>query len=101
MINTGAISLMRDAQLVRKIQDYYATADSMREFEARLSESRAVLVDAQKDAALSPVDATPAVDLAAACSEDARHPPPSHRALRETAMDHARARIDRRTAVRG
>lgn len=72
MINTGAISLIRDARLLREVQDYYATADSVRDFEISLKESRVTLVDAQQEAGISPVDATTAADLAAAFSKDER-----------------------------
>jgi hypothetical protein len=41
-------------------------------FEASLEENRIKLVDAQQEAGLSPVDATPAAELARRFGEDAR-----------------------------
>jgi hypothetical protein len=72
MINTGGISLIRDAPLVREIQTYYAAVDKALHFEASLEENRIKLVDAQQEAGLSPVDATPAAELAGRFGEDAR-----------------------------
>jgi hypothetical protein len=44
MINTGGISLIRDAPLVREIQTYYAAVDKALHFEASLEENRIKLV---------------------------------------------------------
>ena len=72
MINTGGISLVRDAALLREIHDYYATAASLRDFELSLKESRVALVGAEKEVGISPVDETPAAELANAFGADAR-----------------------------
>ncbi len=72
MINTGGVGLIRDADLLRDIQSYYATAESLRDFEESLKESRVTLVGVQQDAGLSPVDETPAAGLAKAFAADAR-----------------------------
>lgn len=72
MINTGGIGLIRDAALVREIQSYYAAVDKALHFEVSLEENRIKLVDAQQGAGLSPVDATPAAELARRFGEDAR-----------------------------
>ncbi len=66
MINTGGAGLIRDGALLRDVQGYYATAESVRDFEADVKESRRALVAAQQAAGLSPVDETPASALAAA-----------------------------------
>jgi hypothetical protein len=66
MINTGGAGLIRDSALLRDVQGYYATAESIRDFEADVKESRRSLVAAQQAAGLSPVDETPAAELAAA-----------------------------------
>jgi hypothetical protein len=64
MINTGGTGVLRDASLVREIQAYYARVDQALHFEAQLERSRVVLVDAQQQTGLSPVDASPAGELA-------------------------------------
>ena len=64
MINTGDVGVIRDDALVRQVQAYYATVDKVRSFEDALEINRVKLVDAQQRAGLSPVDATPADELA-------------------------------------
>jgi hypothetical protein len=71
MINSDGVGLIRDPSLLRDIQSYYATAEALRDFEVSLGESRARLVDAQQEAGLSPVDQTPAAELAKAFGADA------------------------------
>ena len=71
MINAGGVGLVRDASLVREVQSYYATAEALRDFEQSLKDSRVKLVDAQQQAGISPVDATPAAELANAFGADA------------------------------
>lgn len=70
MINTGGISVIQDTTLVREIQTYYANVDKARHFEASLEENRTKLVDAQQQVGLSPVDVTPALELAGIFGED-------------------------------
>lgn len=65
MINTGGIGIIRDNAMVREIQTYYAYVDKVLTFEDSLEINRAKLVDAQQQAGLSPVDATPADALVA------------------------------------
>jgi hypothetical protein len=72
MINTGGIALIRDAALLREIHGYYAAAGGVRDFEASLRENRVALVYAQQEAGMSPVDETPAAELAKAFGADAR-----------------------------
>ncbi len=72
MVNAGGVSVIRDEELVREIQTYYANVDKARSFEDSLEANRVKLVDAQQQAGLSPVDATPADDLAAIFGGDAR-----------------------------
>ncbi len=64
MINTGDVGVIRDGVLVRQIQTYYATVDKVLSFEDALEINRVKLVDAQQQAGLSPVDATPADEMA-------------------------------------
>ncbi len=72
MINTGGVGVIRDEALVREIQTYYANVDKALTFEKSLETNRVRLVDAQQQAGLSPVDATPADELAAAFGADVR-----------------------------
>jgi hypothetical protein len=72
MINTGGLGLVRNASLLAQIQDYYATAAAIRDFEASLKENRVRLVDAQQEAGASPVDETPVAELAGVFGGDAR-----------------------------
>jgi len=65
MINTGDVGVIRDDALVRQIQTYYANVDKVLSFEDSLEINRVKLVDAQQQAGLSAVDATPADDMAA------------------------------------
>jgi len=65
MINTGDVGVIRDDALVRQIQTYYANVDKVLSFEDALEINRVKLVDAQQQAGLSAVDATPADDMAA------------------------------------
>lgn len=71
MINTGGLGLMRDAALLRQIQNYYASVDKARVFERALQENRVKLVDAEQEAGISPVDETPARALAESFARDA------------------------------
>jgi hypothetical protein len=70
MINTGGIGVIRDANLVREIQTYYANVDKAIHFEESLEENRTKLVDAQQQSGISPVDATPAAELARLVGEN-------------------------------
>jgi hypothetical protein len=71
MINMGGLDIMRDAALLRQIQNYYANVDKARVFERALQENRVKLVDAEQEAGISPVDETPARALAEAFARDA------------------------------
>jgi len=71
MINAGGIGIIRDDALAREIQTYYAHVDKALSFEDALGQSRVELVDAQQEAGLSPVDATPADQLAAIFNSNA------------------------------
>jgi hypothetical protein len=64
LVNTGDIAIMRNVPLVRRIQTYYANVDKVRHFEGALEQNRAVLVDAQQRAGLSPIDEMPPSALA-------------------------------------
>jgi hypothetical protein len=70
MINTGDVGVIRDGVLVRQIQTYYATVDKVLSFEDALEINRVKLVDAQQQAGLSPVDATPADEMATIFGRD-------------------------------
>ena len=70
MINTGDVGVIRDGALVRQIQTYYATVDKVLSFEDALEINRVKLVDAQQQAGLSPVDATPADEMATIFGRD-------------------------------
>lgn len=72
MINTGGVGVIRDSGLVREVQAYYANVDHARHFEEPLEENRIKLVDAEQQSGLSPVDATPAAELARRFGADAR-----------------------------
>jgi hypothetical protein len=72
MINTGDVAVIRDDALVRQMQGYYATVDKVLSFEDALEVNRVKLVDAQQQAGLSPVDLTPADELAATFGRDPR-----------------------------
>ena len=72
MINTGGLGIMRDAILLRQMQNYYASVDKARDFETSLQENRIKLVDAEQEVGISPVDETPARALAEAFARDAR-----------------------------
>jgi hypothetical protein len=62
--------VIRDGALVRQIQTYYATVDKVLSFEDALEINRVKLVDAQQQAGLSPVDATPADEMATIFGRD-------------------------------
>ncbi|MDA0349249.1 MAG: DUF6090 family protein [Verrucomicrobia bacterium] len=70
MINTGGIGIIRNAELLREIQTYYAHVDKVLHFETQLEENRVKLVDAQQQSGISPVDLLPARDLAQRFTED-------------------------------
>lgn len=70
VINTGGIGLIDDDRLLRAIQTYYSNVDKALTFEESLETNRVKLVDAQQAAGLSPVDATPAAELAARFGAD-------------------------------
>ncbi len=70
LISTGDMTLIRDAALLRDIQSYYALADSVRDFEDSLGQSRLALVEAQRLAGLSPTDQTPVDELIARFAAD-------------------------------
>ena len=70
MINTGGINVIRDGELVRAIQSYYANVDKVHNYEKALQDSRWRLVDAQQQAGLSPVDVMSGPDIAKAFSKD-------------------------------
>jgi hypothetical protein len=70
MINTGGFDVIRDDDLVREIQTYYANVDKAVSFEKALEINRVKLVDAQQQAGLSPVDLMPAAELATIFSQD-------------------------------
>ncbi len=72
LINNAGISVIRDQSLIRAIQSYYAAVDQVLDFEVALEVSRGTLVDAQQQSGLSPVDATPAAELAKTFGEDTR-----------------------------
>jgi uncharacterized protein DUF6090 len=71
IISTGGIGVIRDVDLVRDIQDYYSLVDKVRHFEVSLEENRVRLVDAEQRAGISPVDETPADELAKLFGESA------------------------------
>lgn len=64
IVSTGGIGMIRDAALVRRIQDYYARVDKFRHFEVSLEGNRDKLIIAEQQAGLSPVDQTPPKELA-------------------------------------
>lgn len=55
MIATGAIAGMRDSEALKRIQDYYAAVDREQHFEIGLEQNRDKLVDAERQAGISPV----------------------------------------------
>jgi hypothetical protein len=70
IINADGIGIIRDVELAREIQTYYAQVDKALSFEDALGQSRVELVDAQQEAGVSPVDATAADDLATMFGEN-------------------------------
>jgi len=57
MISTGAIADMHDLGALRRIQEYYAAVDREIHFEVGLEQNRDKLVDAEREAGISPVRA--------------------------------------------
>jgi hypothetical protein len=55
LINADGLGVIRDRELVREIQEYYASVDKVLSFETSLEEDRARLVDALQEAGLSSV----------------------------------------------
>ncbi|MEQ9315077.1 MAG: hypothetical protein RLN72_04440 [Henriciella sp.] len=70
MINTGGVGIVRDTSLLRRIQGYYAIAESTRDFEDEMKDSRLALVASQQAAGLSAIDEMPPEALAAIFAED-------------------------------
>lgn len=66
VINTGGIGVIRDAVMLRRIQDYYASVDRALHYEVILEQNRDKLVDAQRKLGISPVSAMSADDHSAA-----------------------------------
>ena len=63
IINTGGLELIRDATLLREIQDYYASVDLINHFEELMEAARDRFVEAQRQAGISPVDRRPMYEL--------------------------------------
>ncbi|MBI1391934.1 MAG: hypothetical protein GC152_04255 [Alphaproteobacteria bacterium] len=70
MINTGGAGIVRDRALLRRIQGYYAIAESTRDFEDEMKDSRLTLVASQQAAGLSAIDEMPPEALATFFAED-------------------------------
>lgn len=70
VINTGGIGLMRDAAMLRKVQDYYASVDKAVHFEVGLEQNRDKLIDAERKVGISPVDAMTTGALASVFATD-------------------------------
>lgn len=71
LVNNAGIGVIRDQDLMRAIQSYYAAVDKTLIFEDALEVSRVKLVDAQQQSGLSPVDVTPSPELVKAFANDA------------------------------
>lgn len=71
LVNNAGIGVIRDQDLIRAIQSYYAAVDKTLIFENALEVSRVKLVDAQQQSGLSPVDVTPSTDLIKTFANDA------------------------------
>lgn len=56
IINTGGLELIRDAALLREIQDYYASVELIDRFEELMEAARDRFIEAQRQAGISPVD---------------------------------------------
>jgi hypothetical protein len=56
IINTGGLELLRDPDLVREIQEYYARVDSIAGFSDIMQLTRQRFVEAQRQIGASPVD---------------------------------------------
>jgi hypothetical protein len=56
IINTGGLELLRDPDLVREIQEYYARVDSIAGFSDIMQLTRQRFVEAQRQLGMSPVD---------------------------------------------
>jgi len=63
IINTGGLELIRDAALVREIQNHYARIESLEHFEELMEASRSRFIEAQRLAGISPVDLKPMEDM--------------------------------------
>lgn len=70
MINTGGAGIVRDTTLLRRIQGYYAIAESTRDFEDEMKDSRLALVASQQAAGLSAIDEMSPEALATFFAED-------------------------------
>ncbi|MFO7764097.1 MAG: DUF6090 family protein [Wenzhouxiangellaceae bacterium] len=70
IIITGGLGLIQDTTLVREIQEYYARADSISEFEDVMQLTRQRFVEAQRQAGISPVDEHAIEDLIDLFSRD-------------------------------
>lgn len=72
MINSGGIGIIRNTELARDIQTYYAHVDKALSFEVALQQSRGELVGAQQEAGLSAADAKAADELAGVFRSDSK-----------------------------
>ena len=70
VINTGGIGLMRDATMLRRIQDYYAAVDRVVHYEVILEQNRDKFVDVQRRLGISPLSGMSADDHAAALRDN-------------------------------